>query len=610
MKVTDESRNDDSATPRNKSYSHKRDILRKFMPLTLALLMFVCLCTIAFLFVSRRYVLNETHGMLEEQYSRYGRHISRGESFQLGLKVTWTGLELAATMLADFYRTNYSTSNSNETYLGYEESLAGPIISGSDRFPELNVSLAHSSYTFPMSHDELLHNQSKTQVFNREFFAKIDSIFSSTIAFKRQLFRQYFGLEEDGLLLMYPGQSMQVNESNMDPRNQTWYQVAKESPNKTNIIEPYLDPLSDCIIVTISRAVFHVESGDFKGVAAIDVRIKSFEQSVHPEYGLDREIVLHRVTGQAYLDSEWFVSESNSNFSTSVENMSNPSLTIEDWNRIKRSVEPDDTNEVYISEPYYCYVHRFNYPMENFLFVSFAKRENVEEEATELKMAMLRDWHISLALIGVVSCILIAITLTVFYWTVVALARDVDRSYKEINKLFHSLRDEADLRANSFDEKGSKRISRNMEAFEKMESNTSGMLSPVKKSSSRRIEPNRKSRPLSKLLSPNDSVNTNPFWNKKHPFLHHYEDSECFLTRPKNTPSPHQETVFARHKPMDMKRESDSDSDGSSSDCSYDDAYSVSTSSIENDEFMNIATLRQISSNTFGSFNSLSNNSI
>jgi hypothetical protein len=30
-------------------------------------------------------------------------------------------------------------------------------------------------------------------------------------------------------------------------------------------------------------------------------------------------------------------------------------------------------------------------------------------------------------------------------------------------------------------------------------------------------------RPLSELFSPSDSFNANPFWNKKHPFLHHHE---------------------------------------------------------------------------------------
>jgi hypothetical protein len=28
---------------------------------------------------------------------------------------------------------------------------------------------------------------------------------------------------------------------------------------------------------------------------------------------------------------------------------------------------------------------------------------------------------------------------------------------------------------------------------------------------------------MSKLFSPSDSFNANPFWNKKHPFLHHHE---------------------------------------------------------------------------------------
>jgi hypothetical protein len=33
----------------------------------------------------------------------------------------------------------------------------------------------------------------------------------------------------------------------------------------------------------------------------------------------------------------------------------------------------------------------------------------------------------------------------------------------------------------------------------------------------------RSKQSMSKLFSPTDAINANPFWNKKHPFLHHYE---------------------------------------------------------------------------------------
>jgi hypothetical protein len=53
---------------------------------------------------------------------------------------------------------------------------------------------------------------------------------------------------------------------------------------------------------------------------------------------------------------------------------------------------------------------------------------------------MLEDWQVSLVLVLLVTCILIATTLSVFYITVATLARDVDRTYKQINNLFHKLR--------------------------------------------------------------------------------------------------------------------------------------------------------------------------
>ena len=49
-----------------------------------------------------------------------------------------------------------------------------------------------------------------------------------------------------------------------------------------------------------------------------------------------------------------------------------------------------------------------------------------------------------LILVISISCVLIALTLSVFYYTVSTLARGVDRSYKKINNLFHSLRMQAE----------------------------------------------------------------------------------------------------------------------------------------------------------------------
>lgn len=63
---------------KNQSHSLKRSILHKFMPLTFSLLLVVSLCTIAALFLSSRFILNQTHEMLEDQFSRYGGYIAKG----------------------------------------------------------------------------------------------------------------------------------------------------------------------------------------------------------------------------------------------------------------------------------------------------------------------------------------------------------------------------------------------------------------------------------------------------------------------------------------------------------------------------------------------------
>ena len=64
---------------KNQSHSLKRSILNKFIPLTFSLLLVVSLCTIAALYISNRYIINETHQMLEDQYSRYGTYIAQGK---------------------------------------------------------------------------------------------------------------------------------------------------------------------------------------------------------------------------------------------------------------------------------------------------------------------------------------------------------------------------------------------------------------------------------------------------------------------------------------------------------------------------------------------------
>jgi hypothetical protein len=78
---------------------------------------------------------------------------------------------------------------------------------------------------------------------------------------------------------------------------------------------------------------------------------------------------------------------------------------------------------------------------------------------------MQKDWYMGMTLVIIISCLLIALTLSVFYFTVATLARDVDRCYKQINKLFHELRMKAEENCEKFEreqEQGQKRQWKNM----------------------------------------------------------------------------------------------------------------------------------------------------
>jgi hypothetical protein len=72
-----------SSIVKNQSHSLKRSILNKFMPMTFSILIFVSGCSVGFLYMSNQFVLDETHDMLMEQYSRYGGHIAEGMVYLL-----------------------------------------------------------------------------------------------------------------------------------------------------------------------------------------------------------------------------------------------------------------------------------------------------------------------------------------------------------------------------------------------------------------------------------------------------------------------------------------------------------------------------------------------
>jgi hypothetical protein len=82
-KTLGEHKDSTSNIVKSQSHSLKRSILNKFVPLTFSLLLGVSLCTITFLYVSNRIILQEVHNILKDQYSRYGGHIAQGIIYSL-----------------------------------------------------------------------------------------------------------------------------------------------------------------------------------------------------------------------------------------------------------------------------------------------------------------------------------------------------------------------------------------------------------------------------------------------------------------------------------------------------------------------------------------------
>jgi hypothetical protein len=99
------------------------------------------------------------------------------ESAGIAAVLSWTGVELAAGMMCDFYRADYAIGNDNMTFLGFEEHLDPPLVDNSLRHPNQNVSFSHSSYIFPnMSYNDLVHGLSPAQQRSRDLASKIDPI--------------------------------------------------------------------------------------------------------------------------------------------------------------------------------------------------------------------------------------------------------------------------------------------------------------------------------------------------------------------------------------------------------------------------------------------------
>lgn len=529
MKVHNDEKVEDESTVettiiKNKSHSLKRSILKKFMPITFCLLLGFTLCTITFLYVSNRYIIDEMHTMLRDQYSRYGRYIAQGESAAVANVLSWTGLELEAGMTCDFYRSDYAIGN-DLTYLGHPDHLAQPVIND-PKFSSRLVSLSDSSYIFPnMSLEDLVHNLSPSQQANRDLVSKIDPIAKSIYSTRNDTLQTYFAMEEDGMFLIYPGQNMVTNGSVIDWRFRDWYQKGKERKGDVVITEPYIDHFTKKYVISLVQSVSSVETGNFKGVFGLDILLDSLQKYVSPEYKLSRELIFFVSTGHVLLDSDWFFSSVDS-YNSSYQTLENPSFTQSEWNAIQ-STKPGENNDIEMSQPFHCYAYRFDIPLHEFVFVACADEDTVLKESSELELVMTNDWVLGLALVISISCFLIASTLTVFYCTVSRLARDVDRSYKQINKLFHSLRMKAqESRENDLD---LNRLSRNIEALASVDED----MVPSQRSSLK-FDLTR-NKPISKLFSPSDSFDANPFWNIKHPFLHHDNDQE---SRPPNTPPP------------------------------------------------------------------------
>lgn len=210
----------------------------------------------------------------------------------------------------------------------------------------------------------------------------------------------------------------------------------------------------------------------------------------------------------------------------------------------------------------------YYHPVNDAIFVLLC---SALQEANDLELLVGHHWQRGLIVAIFISCMLIALTLSVFYYTVSSLAREVDRSYQKINDLFHLLRVQAEESCHTNIEP-TERLSMNIDGKQPIprplfltlflcpscyplrvdnvlitalhysstpagggngKSESKKLLSFTGKDEEEEQKKHRRPgagvRAISHLFSPSDSFNENPFWNKKHPFLHHHEGKRLNL---------------------------------------------------------------------------------
>jgi hypothetical protein len=257
------------------------------------------------------------------------------------LSATENFVQVYMFAMADVYRNSYSMGFSPSYYDWTNDFLAPPLVD----YPPypVQVSLVHSSYYVPGTTPDDIPDFSTTLNTTRDLSANLDPYFRPSFRDNADFAAGYVALdipsENSAIFRHYPGVSTLTTDPNReyDPRIRGWYQDALANPNKAVYTSPYADFQGKGWMISISRAIKNVNTGEVVGVAGSDMLIQIIQDNINSIQFLESgKATLFQIDGVVVSDPEW-TPDPLDQTGFMYTDLKNPAIDDELWLKISES---------------------------------------------------------------------------------------------------------------------------------------------------------------------------------------------------------------------------------------------------------------------------------
>lgn len=318
------------------------------------------------------------------------------------------------------------------SYYDWHEALAPPVVY--DARYNTYVSYSHSSYNvYNKSLDDVVAGLSAGTVERVQRTVSVEMVMRALYeAYNPVFLSGYVGLGADGLFREYPGATDTVTQNlvEYDPRQEDWYVTAEDTVNTMVYTVPYFDPYVRQNMITTSRTLHHVETGDVIGVCGADMVISVIQRAITPiKYlGRGRTILFDVPSGLIVADSG-----GSPQRETPYSELRNPTLTAGVWDAITgQGVGRSASLEV---DGYYLQSLRLETADSQYLILNLVAREVVTDNLKPILDGIydvLRDYFATSGSVFVAMVIVIVVVILLLANWIIGPVHRLTKATKQI----------------------------------------------------------------------------------------------------------------------------------------------------------------------------------